>query len=1052
MSLHESARTGDLAGVDAALAAGADVNSVEDGYTPLMQAADEGHVAIVRRLLAAGAAPDARDELGQTALRKAVSAGGHLEACRRLLDMPESNGQSQFEVIRALRAAGADVNAADAGGQTPLLAAAAGGYWELIDVLLPLGADVNAADRRGETPLLAACESGHTGRIRQLLAAGADPNVMNRSGETPLLTVLTRASDESRPRTLERVRLLLAAGADPNGGFRTRKGTLCDDAHPRGTTPLMLAAGKGWLEVVEVLLAGGADVAARNRKGQTALVLAARSGHAAVVQRLKAAGATEAVDEDRYRAAALMRAADAGDVAAIRKLLAAGVHPDVPDPNDRGWTALLHAVRDGRYEAVELLLGAGADPNLCLTYPPVVAAAEHGRTEILRALIGAGSRLDSRDHRGDTALVAAARNGYAEVLQLLLDARAHQGDGAAQAAEALARAAEGGHAAAVEALLGAGVRPTPRALVAGAGHGSAGVIDLLLAAGSDPNAPDPESGDRPLPALLRGYRTVTKDADQEALRRLLQGGADPNAQDCSGTTPLHIATWHDDGAALIGLMLAAGASVDGPDARGVTPLMTAAGGISAGTPETVAALLAAGAAVNARDRAGRTPLHHAAAASEDAAAVVPALVAAGADVNAADADGRTPLMTAAVNCHDCPETLRELLAAGADLHARDRGGLTALGLALSHPNPHPDAEAAGVLRAAGATDDAARENELRRAAAAGDPARVRELIRDGADVNSTVWGREYGAPPPGDWEAHARNPLTEAVGAGHADVVRELLSAGAAVNLRSVSDYLPRRTLLMEAALAGRAEVVELLVAAGERVDPTDANGHTALLFAARNGPPPVAQALLAAGAPVGPLEAPFLAVLDFAEAARARAFEGAVAAVARLCEAEPVRLEDRLAGVVCFRIEAKRESRALQKADPELHRLTADVVAHMRKLDELRDRAAEAVRGVGYSAVKVRFGRFAEEVLALFPTADPLAVVAAVSPYKKDDSFYCFDVVAALNRLAVRQPFAVVGCAATSVELELPDLRDRAALEAAGFSLASTRPGRLRATLWWDD
>src|SRR5207237_1017898 len=161
------------------------------GYTPLMHAAVEGHAEIVRRLLAAGADPEAKDALGQTALRKATFEAGHREACRRLLDMPESNGRRQFDAIRALAAAGGSLD----------------------------------------------------------------------------------------------------AGADPNAATRTRRGTLCGDTNPKGTTPLMVAARGGWLPLVEALLAAGADVSAKNRKGQTALVLAARSGHTAVVERLRAAGA-----------------------------------------------------------------------------------------------------------------------------------------------------------------------------------------------------------------------------------------------------------------------------------------------------------------------------------------------------------------------------------------------------------------------------------------------------------------------------------------------------------------------------------------------------------------------------------------------------------------------------------------------------------------------------------------------------------------------------------------------------------------------------------------
>ena len=127
--------------------------------------------------------------------------------------------------------------------------------------------------------------------------------------------------------------------------------------------------------------------------------------------------------------------------------------------------------------------------------------------------------------------------------------------------------------------------------------------------------------------------------DVETVKALLAAGADPNARDVGGRTPLHGAVW---------------------------PPKTAA-------PAVVGALLEAGADPNARDVDGRTPLHLA-AGFNDNPAVVGALLDAGADPGAGP-DGFTPLHAAAAKSTN-PAVVETLLDAGADPSARTRGGKT----------------------------------------------------------------------------------------------------------------------------------------------------------------------------------------------------------------------------------------------------------------------------------------------------------------------------------------------------------------------------------------
>src|SRR4051794_14588633 len=143
------------------------------------------------------------------------------------------------QAVAKLIEAGADVNARDAEGNTPLILAAFYAGPRCVELLLEKGADPNAANRSGVTALIRAATDYKKARL--LIDAGAKVGVRTADlGNTPLILAARRASNS---RT---VRLLLERGAD------------AAERDEAGISPIMAGAASGDLETVRLLLDAGA--------------------------------------------------------------------------------------------------------------------------------------------------------------------------------------------------------------------------------------------------------------------------------------------------------------------------------------------------------------------------------------------------------------------------------------------------------------------------------------------------------------------------------------------------------------------------------------------------------------------------------------------------------------------------------------------------------------------------------------------------------------------------------------------------------------------------
>jgi len=180
-----------------------------------------------------------------------------------------------------------------------------------------------------------------------------------------------------------------------------------------GRTPLHNAAANGHKEIVELLIAKGVDVNARDNDGYTPLDWAIMNKLTETADLLRKHGGK--TSEELF---ALFKAAEDGNIEAAKQAIANGI--DVNAEDDDGRTPLHRAAWRGHKEVVELLIANGADVNAKdgMGATPLHLAATK---EIVELLIAAGADVNAKDGWRDlTPLHEAAGEGHKEVAELLI--------------------------------------------------------------------------------------------------------------------------------------------------------------------------------------------------------------------------------------------------------------------------------------------------------------------------------------------------------------------------------------------------------------------------------------------------------------------------------------------------------------------------------------------------------------------------------------------------------------------------------------------------------
>ncbi len=449
----------------------------ERNRTPLMAASANGHVPLVKLFLSKRPDLGARSDTGDTALITASAKG-------------------RVEVVKLLVSKGADPNVKNKNDESALTLAARAGHTAVVEELLRAGANIRAINARGNSALALAAYKGYADIVKLLLAAGADPNITDFKGRTPL-------SHAARYGHAKVVKMILAQTARPKSPMASENlipavlagdvvevkksldaGAKVDTRTAYGDTPLSLAAGLGYHDVVQLLLDKGAEVNCKTRFGSTALTWAANNGKSAEARTLMENGAHVDVRDDG-QSTPLTYAAQNNHLSLVKLLLEKGAQ--VNNASKSGNTPLILASRNGNQAIVSLLLKRGARPNDTNNAGdfPLLIASANGHRDVVKLLLDHGADVHKRDRDGYTPLMAASAAGHEEIVRLLPATTATINYLNRKGETALFLAAKNGHVSIAKTLLARGADPSletregisPSSIAETGGH--AEIVSLL---------------------------------------------------------------------------------------------------------------------------------------------------------------------------------------------------------------------------------------------------------------------------------------------------------------------------------------------------------------------------------------------------------------------------------------------------------------------------------------------------------------------------------------------------------------------------------------------
>ncbi|KAL7905536.1 ankyrin repeat-containing domain protein [Trichoderma velutinum] len=380
--LQISSRFSRLDSAKLLIAAGASIAPDDNRQMPLEAAASHGSGEIMNLLLNYGAPIDTKSSSGFTPLQTAC-AWGNFAAAQPLLQHRDFR-----EYITP-----------DMPSQ-PLMLAVLFGYYKVTEALLRHGADPNLRDEFDATALLTAVMKDRIDICRLLLEHKADPNLAIKHGQNQVTSLVVAVVQKN----LDMVKLLIDNGADINQPI----------SHQR--TP---ATYYNQIDIVQYLLSRNADPNLARSNGTTPLFLAAQKGYSEIVRLLVEAQADISVYDHEYKCTTFHVVSDSAET--VRALLEYGA--DVNREAKNGDTPLSLVMFYNQPIATKVMLSESKiKPNLSVVsiHRAMLRAVRDGFTEVVSLALEAGANVNLVDDR-NTSLTALAMplNGDSMIRTLL---------------------------------------------------------------------------------------------------------------------------------------------------------------------------------------------------------------------------------------------------------------------------------------------------------------------------------------------------------------------------------------------------------------------------------------------------------------------------------------------------------------------------------------------------------------------------------------------------------------------------------------------------------